>query len=485
MQNGAGLETKWGNVYAGAAFADRFGPVGASAALSFLRADPWEDGRYLRIDTPFRALQPLTGNVSLSFRPWPKGLLTLRANGAMAEGDFFYVAFRGPVSYSFLSAELVYEHRDLLLAADELLVKAHYRRHQIDFSVGIERALPPVDVDADEGSTVASLLYRFPLARRFTTSVGLEDQLQQNSLSYMSRDGRRVNNFAVFLQEKVKALPSLTVDAGVRYEHQAPLRDPKSIVVGQASLVYAPVDRHIFRLGVGQGFKNISLQGRFGNITVADGLIQVTQATDLDPTRLTSLEGGYQLRLGRGLNISLSVYHSWLDNEIENTPKPTLDPAYLTHSRDGTVRLYGGELSTSFALRNRLLVRLAYSLNLTNRPFYRDVPSNSVHSLNLICWLKLLERLDVHLSLYAASFFQQENYLPLSLAHNIVNPIDSLNLRVSYRLGYGLRAVLTGSNLLDLRWGDEFRAGAIDTEYGVESAERIGRRVWLGLEYTL
>ena len=479
-QLGQELTTKWGNVYASGVWSDTWDRLGASLAAAFHRAEPWEDGKYLGSEKSFSALVDVNASAAAFWKPRPRATLTARGSISRYTGDFF-VVLRGPTDYDNFRVDLEYEQTGLLADADQLTLKAHHRNTGAEATVPLDAALPLLEVTDRESSTAASLLYRFTLADGFTTLVGLEDELQNVANPLISPRAKQVNILAAFIQERVRPNDSLILTGGLRFERQFVAADTRSLFVGQASAVYFPSLRHTLRLSVGQGFKNPTLLGRFTTVTLLDGdLPFMGENLALQPEKLTSLEGGYQLNATRKLKLSMNAYLSWLENEIETHQNPAYVPLVLSENTARTTHLYGYEITVSYAPVDFALLRIGYSLNMNDRPFYRSVPRSPFHKLNLSLWLRPSSRLDINLSLYATSFYHQDSLF--TEESNIINPIDILNLRVAYALLPGLRVVLTGSNLVDIRWGDTFRDGAADVEHGVPGAERIGTRIWLGLE---
>ena len=278
-------------------------------------------------------------------------------------------------------------------------------------------------------------------------------------------------------------LESLSVTGGVRFERQFQDEATDNLILGQGSAVYSPSERHTFRFTAGQGYKNPALLYRFAHYTIFDGAIALLDEDNtVKPERLTSLELGYQLNLSHRFKLDTTLYHSWLSDNIHSRIN-SLPPLIKYYNSADTTHLYGAELMTTWAPRDWILVRLAYALNLTDHPFYKDVPQNAFHKVYGTLWLRPTDRLDVNLTLYLASFTSRSTSFGNEDA--ILNPISVLDLRVAYAFWPWLRALLCGNNLLDIRWGDTFRDGALDTEHATDGVERIGTRIWLGVEIGL
>ena len=148
-----------------------------SLAASYLRLDTWESGIYPQTGIAYRATENFTGNVTATWKPAQSIALTFRGDTTWSKGDEHFLT-RSPGEMLTLGGELLYEHGSLLLEADRLDLKIQTRTYNLSATVPLDPRIEPMKQDFDETSATASLLYRFPLADRFTTSIGIEEQVQ-------------------------------------------------------------------------------------------------------------------------------------------------------------------------------------------------------------------------------------------------------------------------------------------------------------------
>ena len=482
-QLGSGLDNKWGNVYASGTWSDTWDELGLSTAVSARRSAPWEESKYIGMERSSEVMVDASANLSATWRARSGTSLTFRGAGAYGSGDFFILT-RSPMEYAYFSADLELEHTGLLTSADQLNVRIHHREHFGDAVMGLDAMLPTVDFDFRETSTDFSLLYRVTLADRFTTSLGLEDDYQTDALEFLDPAGKKSNTLAAVVQEKIRPFSSLILSGALQLDVQTLGDDARSVLLGQGSAVFTPHPDHIFRFVFGQGFKKHTLLGRYIDLSFFDGMLPFLKGdTSIKDEKMNSLEAGYQLELQKHLTFSVNGYHSWYANDVRLTLNPAGVPVILLDNSKKIVKLYGFEAAFSAVPRPWMMVRAGYSLGMSNRPFYQEVPSQPFHQLTSSCFLTPTERLDIHLSLYFTSFFNQ-NQLPTG-DPLVVNPIDILSLRIAYQVFTSVKVVFQGTNVLNLRWGDTFRKGATDAENAVQGTERIGTRLWLGMELDL
>ena len=140
-QFGSSLPTRWENLYASGRIADTWKNLGASVSATFLRDQPWEEGRYVQMDKPFSPRTHTAASTTVSWKPAPNIAMLFRGNTTYGEADE-HLLQRSPGDMFTLCGELEYEHASLLLNSDSLNLKAHLRTYTLHSTLPINPALP-------------------------------------------------------------------------------------------------------------------------------------------------------------------------------------------------------------------------------------------------------------------------------------------------------------------------------------------------------
>lgn len=127
---------------------------------------------------------------------------------------------------------------------------------------------------------------------------------------------RQVNNLAFYLQDEHEIFKSLTLNMGLRYDLNK-LQGGKTLtrLSPKAALVYSPVESWAMRILAGRAFRAPSIAERFFQREIAGGT-RFKPNPDLRAEKVTSLEIGNRIRLGKIADIDLALFHSTYDDMI-------------------------------------------------------------------------------------------------------------------------------------------------------------------------
>lgn len=142
--------------------------------------------------------------------------------------------------------------------------------------------------------------------------VGYEPYLDDSQTSMV---------WALYLQDEIRLLDTLTLSAGLRYDHYESFGSTSN---PRLALVYAPTDRTSVKFIYGEAFRAPNAY----ELYYGDDFSFIANP-DLEPETIDSWELIFDHYLGRHLRYSLAVFHYKIDNLISQEPDPG-DPENFT-----------------------------------------------------------------------------------------------------------------------------------------------------------
>jgi outer membrane receptor for ferrienterochelin and colicin len=480
-----GSNTRWDQGYAGATYGDRWGSFGLRGSASFNRTPPWNDGTYLGIagSQKFATTQNGGGDVLVTWHPRDNVDATLNVGAASSSGDSL-ITLRAPVSITASFADIRLEWRDLLVSGDNLSVRGFDRRNDGTLAVVFAEGIPETNISVTENSAVLSANYRLPIVRRLTATVGVEGEQQNFSTKDISNAATGITYLSAFAQARWRPFDQLALTGGLRTEGQFAPDRARHQLVPKASAVYSLAEGHILRLSVGRAFQYPSLLQSFGNVTTFGGAVNIIGPNPgLTETSSTTYQLGYEYRASKVLTLKADAYYLAVQNDIVSANDPHFLALIIFANVPGTQTYYGGEVGATLAPWTTIAIRASYALQLARQGSYQGIPAGPAHRATLSVRANPVRGLNVDLNGYFLSMYQgvgQE-----STTTTFVNPTVLVNLRIAYEITRQIQAVVTGYNLLDIRWGSRFRRPFSDAENYQPESDILGRRVMVGVEAQL
>lgn len=280
----------------------------------------------------------------------------------------------------------------------------------------------------------------------------------------LSEPGIRNNDFALFVQDVWDISPALNLTLGGRYDAFDRFGDYFNY---RAALVYTPDLQQTWKLQYGTAIRTPSFREY---LKVLEGTAFVPPP--LAPEEIRLLELGYLYQWDEA-NLSLSLFHSQLDDFILETPTPDGADEYFANSQD-RYRMHGAEALFNARLNDRLNLRLGTAW-LASDTEQGELPY-------LASWtssLKLDYRYRPHHSLGLSLIHSSSRDDTNAVAEDDADAFVVTNLFAFGQLTPTLSYHAGIDNLFDVRIHDP--AADFGTQYNNERSERV---VWLRLSWS-
>lgn len=333
--------------------------------------------------------------------------------------------------------------------------------------------LPVVNRDLGWGSWwgAEALATRTFLDRhKVTAGVEYRDNFRQDQSNYDAApnvqyldDRRRSSIWALYLQDEVRILDNLSLNAGVRFDHYDTFGGTTN---PRLALIYRPLEGSTLKLLYGEAFR---APGAF-EFFYSDGGQSIKANPGLRPEKIRTYELVYEQYLGEWFRSSLSGFYYRIDDLISQQ----LDPAdgLIQFRNIDQVEARGMELELEGRWANGLQGRLSYTFQDTEDLQSGRTLTNSprhLAKLNLIAPL-IRERLF-------AGIEEQYTSRRTTLAGGHAAAYYLTNLTLFGRnLLPGLDLSATLYNLFDTRYGDP---GGAEHLQDVIGQDGLGFRVKL------
>lgn len=233
----------------------------------------------------------------------------------------------------------------------------------------------------------SELRLRYPTVWRQTFSGGVEYSYHPNAtqrnfdLPYVSYldDRRSFHNVGVYLQDEIRLLPSLTLIAGGRFDHQYDKIDEWS---PRVAAVWKPRDSTVIKLLYGTAFRAPNLFESYHRIS--QGSFNALANPNLDSEHITTYEAAIEEDLWGVARLTLSGFHDEIDDLISQVSIDTAGgtPTSQYQNRD-SVDANGMEAALRVPLPRRMAARAAYSFQVTRLPGDRRLINSPEHLGNL------------------------------------------------------------------------------------------------------
>lgn len=478
-----GDEVNWASGYAGGVWGADWGPIATKVATAYWRHPSWNKELYPDADRNewLGDNQNITGSLQALWKSSDNTELLLRTGLNLGSADHIYY-YRSSYETRTLFADLEFSASEVLHPKDSLSVRAIHRSLRLVSDLVLDQSFPAVPLDLSESSSELKARYTIPWNDVFTTTSGLYGELQRFETELMMPGVDGLQYFGGFINQNIRPGKSLIATVGVRLEEQWLYQENRFLASPQLNLVWLPAAGQVVRMSAGYGFRNPSLLEAYGNISFFDGAIGVVRGDpDILHGRTFQFDLGYQYSVAGRLTLKLDAFFTRAENGTKVIDNP--DPSSLyTFINEGVEETAGGEAVVTWTPHPWLGVRAGYGLAMNKKPFFANLPQMPFHRVYLIFNSSPIPELEMDLNLYGMSMFSHQEGVQDPI---VINPIVLLNARVAYAVMKELRVVLTAYNLLDLHWGTDLRAGAVDTESDLPLAADVGRRIMLGVELEL
>jgi iron complex outermembrane receptor protein len=481
-----GLDYQWDNIYLSGVWLEDWGDVASRLSVAYNRTPSWnQNGQYPDDGGEYVPSQALSLNSYLNWQISADQELSLRNGANWFDGDYIPFNRYTLKTLSYLG-ELRYAHSNPFLDQDYLEASVYVRVLDLKSGFVLYPNLPASDFHTLETSVLPSLLYRFTLADKLTSTIGAEADIQQSNTSFAAEEAESLEYFSVFIHEKYRPFDELILTAGLRLENQILAGKDTLFVVPKGGIVYTPVKNHILRASAGQAFQHVSVLEGYGKITIDNDTPWGFPALFGDPNitraKMTNFELGYEYHYQKSLMIKMEIFYSQTEDTISLTTNPNPPPTLTFTNNSKKGELFGGEIGVSYRHDNWLGIKAAYGLSMDQGDYVNDVPQTPRHRVYLSSWLRPTDRLELNLNFHLHTSTSHES---MSLQPSAVNPVEMLNIRIAYTLTENIDLVMTAYNLLNVKWGTTLNDNSLDTEHQLYGSDIIGRRFMLGVEMRL
>ena len=168
----------------------------------------------------------------------------------------------------------------------------------------------------------------------------------------------RQNLYSAFIQDQYSLSDDMTLTTGIRIDSHS---ETDLHFSPRASLVFEPWENHIFRASVSRAFRDPSSIESFLDLSLSG--IVATGDDELDSEEVTSFELGYQTRLLENrLELKIDTFYNRLDEVIEfRLTSASSSGVEFDFFNAGKADAYGGEISLTYHLSDRLTTHFNYS----------------------------------------------------------------------------------------------------------------------------
>jgi iron complex outermembrane receptor protein len=476
----------WDNVYLSGVWWKKWDKLSLRFSGSYVRMATWEEGNFPDSDDPLPTYNMGVLTAQANWTPTEEIELTLRSGLSSGNGDF-YLFSRRVLDIIQFYVDGGYDQKNIFSQNDSLQFRAYFRGSTGGTSLHFYPGISPVTLDMFESLTHTYANYRFTLFDIWTTVIGGEARFDRFLDTDIILDkGTAVNYYSAFIQERLRLFQVITLTVGARLETKwFQDNDSDTYIVPKGSIVYTPHEDHVLRFSAGQAIRALIPPESFGNMRTDDTAFPIVGGNpNLDPEKITSIEGGYQYTLEDKFSAKLNMFYSWVDSRLELHPAEDSLFLYSFVNASDKITNYGGELYFTFHPNEIISFEIGYSLNISSEDSDEDIPDIvhvPIHKAMLAAFIRPTEAIHFSLNSYFMSVFQRQDDI---LGWTVIDPYAIVNLKASYAISSNLDLVLSGYNILDSDWGNGIYPG-VNREHQIGSAERIGRRIMLGLEARL
>ncbi|MFH1776455.1 MAG: TonB-dependent receptor [Candidatus Omnitrophota bacterium] len=271
----------------------------------------------------------------------------------------------------------------------------------------------------------------------------------------------KAKDWALNAENEYRASEELIFTIGGRYENHT---DAGGLSLGRASIIYTPVEKHIFRTTIATGYYIPAIL----EYTSEASWMAKAGIEDLDEENITSYELDYYGTLSDTLKTTVSLYYN------EYTDMLAWIFPY-SHATWFDAKQWGTEIGFDFMLTDWLSGFANYSYSFTDRNDAIDTMKyeHPRHMFNLGLRANLTETLAANLNLYRVSSSNTAVFanLPFTPWTNLI-PLDaytSVDLRLAYTSMRDVEIAIAVRNLFDEKHLEGWFVGM--------PADEIGRRI--------
>ncbi|RKY31263.1 MAG: hypothetical protein DRP74_05270 [Candidatus Omnitrophota bacterium] len=203
--------------------------------------------------------------------------------------------------------------------------------------------------------------YAFPMGERHNLLYGggmRYERMDSNLFTPVASAAKEEFTWDLFLQDEVELLDNLDFFGTLRYDHH-----PKSgyNTAYRASLVYEPVEDHMFWASVGETFRNPTFTESMVNINYSVQLssvpgvyVNTSSPEELRPEKMRSYEIGYRGLVLERVKPEVTVFFNELRNYICATTDVAGPPTLTTEKNQGRVNIFGTEIGANYLVTDWL-----------------------------------------------------------------------------------------------------------------------------------
>jgi len=240
-----------------------------------------------------------------------------------------------------------------------------------------------VDVDAVYlGSSYPILTNTYDLEVQHALSLGSKHLVacgatyRHNTIkSDLMDEDHSQDLWAIFLENEIRTMEKFILNLGTRYDHHSLIGEELS---PRASLIYTPVEKHIFRVSCGRAFKNPSFIQSYLYVPVGFAYGN----DELDPEALTTYEFEYQTCIGEKVKAKLDLFLNEYEDFIVLNNYSTTAVPYYTYRNAGEAKGIGGEIDFDVIFTETVVGTINYSYQeLTNKDTDERIESAPMHKV--------------------------------------------------------------------------------------------------------
>jgi len=187
---------------------------------------------------------------------------------------------------------------------------------------------------------------------------------------------------SLFAQDEYKLADSWILTSGLRIDKNTAVKSKEFLLSPRVSLMYAPVDNHVFRATASRVYRATSLADIEQNVVI--GSFTTAGDQNPEPERIYAFEAGYRgLFLDKKISLELDAFLSRL-KDLQIIFNDTAMPGLVIYQTDnnGRLKTIGTEFSLKYLMNDKITLRTDYAfLNLTpyaNYPAPAGVYSETV-----------------------------------------------------------------------------------------------------------
>lgn len=215
-------------------------------------------------------------------------------------------------------------------------------------------------------------------------TVGVEYRRNDARSSIFPTNHVHQDLYGAFFENELTLTPRLTIVVGGRLDHHPFTKWQFS---PRGSLIFEPVDRHVFRFSAGTAFRNPTLTENYLDATLLlnGQVVRYVGATGLKPERVQTFEAAYKGEAGR-VRWSLTGFH-WTMRDLVSAPPAFTNAAGQLEfdvNNQGATRAVGYEAAVEAGLFRgvRAFANYSYQYLMDEDPAQTQAVQAPKHKVN-------------------------------------------------------------------------------------------------------